>query len=374
MNICIVTQRVMKGDGQGRVNYEVTWEALRRGYCVTLLASQIAPELEQQPQVSWVPISVKQVPTQLLQDLVFSSQSDNWLKQQRSQFDLVKVNGCITRAKADVNAVHFVHSAWLKSPMHSWRSPRDLYGTYQWLYSALNASWERQAFRKATSLVAVSEQVRQELLAMDMASEAIRVILNGIDLQEFYPGEGNRSAFGLPEQVPLALFVGDIRTPRKNLETVLRALVQVPTLHLAIVGGTEDSPYPELATNLHLSQRVHFLGQRQDVPDIMRSVDMFVFPSRYETFGLVVLEAMASGLPVITASTTGAAQLVTADCGAVLADPEDTAALIDSLKLLVVDRTRRQQMGASARTIAEGHCWSSTARQYVDLFEELVQC
>lgn len=374
MNICIVTQRVTKGDGQGRVNYEVAWEALRRGHSLILLASQIAPELEQHPQAIWVPIGVKHVPTQLLQDLAFSIQSGSWLKQHRSQFDLVKVNGSITRSKADVNAVHFVHTSWLKSPMHSWHCRRDLNGAYQWLYSALNASWERQAFRKATTVVAVSEQVRQELLAMGVASEAIRVILNGIDLQEFHSGEGNRAAFGLPEQVPFALFVGDIRTPRKNLETVLRALVQVPTLHLAVVGGTEGSPYLKLAAKLHLSQRVHFLGQRQDVPDIMRSADMFVFPSRYETFGLVVLEAMASGLPVITASTTGAAQLITADCGVVLADPEDTAALIDSLKLLVVDRTRRQQMGVSARTIAENHSWSNTARQYIDLFEELVQC
>jgi glycosyltransferase involved in cell wall biosynthesis len=364
----------MKGDGQGRVNYEVTWEAVHRGHCVTLLASQIAPELEQHPQVSWVPISVKQVPTQLLQDVAFSIQSGNWLRQHRSQFALVKVNGCITQSPADVNAVHFVHSTWLQSPMHSWRSRRDLYGAYQWFYTALNASWERQAFRKATMVVAVSEQVKQELLAIGINSKSIRVILNGIDLQEFHPGEGNRSAFGLPEQVPLALFVGDIRTPRKNLETVLHTLVQVPTLHLAIVGSTEGSPYLELATTLKLDRRVHFMGQRQDVPDIMRSVDVFVFPSRYETFGLVVLEAMASGLPVITASTTGAAQLVTVDCGTVLADPEDTAALINSLKPLVVDRTRRQQMGASARTIAEGHSWSSTAQQYVDLFEELVQC
>ena len=50
MNICIVTQRVMKGDGQGRVNYEITWEAVRRGHCVTLLASQIAPDLANTPK------------------------------------------------------------------------------------------------------------------------------------------------------------------------------------------------------------------------------------------------------------------------------------------------------------------------------------
>ena len=110
---------------------------------------------------------------------------------------------------------------------------------------------------------------------------------------------------------------------RKNLDTVLQALVGASGVHLAVVGAREGSPYPALAERLGVADRVHFLGFRRDMAQIMQAVDIFVFPSRYEPFGIVVLEAMASGVPVILAATVGAAEVVTPDCGVVLPDPED---------------------------------------------------
>ena len=110
----------------------------------------------------------------------------------------------------------------------------------------------------------------------------------------------------------------------------------------------------------------------QDVPELMKAADFLVFPSRYEPFGLMVLEAMATGIPVITAATTGAAQLVTADCGVILPDSDDTEALAEALNQLVkCDRQQRQQMGQVARAIAEQHSWANMASNYVNLFEQL---
>lgn len=371
MNLCIVTHNVIKGDGQGRVNYEVAKEAIRRGYHVTLLASRVAPELQQSSQVNWISIPVKGWPTDLLRNLVFALRSADWLRKHRSELDLVKVNGAITWAQGDVNAVHFVHSSWLRSPVHTSRLRRDFYGVYQWLYTALNARWEKEAFRHAKVVVAVSEKVGKELVEIGVPLECIQVILNGVDLQEFSPGDADRSKWGLPRGVTLALFAGDIRIPRKNLDTVLHALVQVPELHLAVAGITEGSPYLQLAASLGLGERVHFLGLRDDVSELMQAVDLLVFPSRYEPFGMVVIEAMASGLPVITASTTGAADLVRPDSGIVLPDSDDTQALAQALSTLASDREGRNRMGKAARAIAEQHSWASMARSYVDLFEEL---
>lgn len=374
MKICIVTHCVIEGDGQGRVNYEVVWEALRQGHQVTLVASDISLELEQHSQVTWLPISVKKVPTELLRNLLFSRKSANWLRQHQGEFDAIEVNGAITSARSDLNAVHFVHSSWLRSPFNLSTQNLSLRGTYQRLYTALNADWEKKAFERAKVVVAVSEKVAQELIAIGVPQDRIRTILNGVDLQEFAPGIVDRQKWGLPEEVPLAIFAGDIRTPRKNLDTVLHSLVQVPQLHLAVVGGTAGSPYPELARSLNLENRVHFLGFRQDVPDLMKAADFLVFPSRYEPFGLVVLEAMATGIPVVTAATTGAAELVTPDCGIVLPDSDDTQALAEALNQLVkCDRQQRQQMGQAARTIAELHSWANMASNYVNLFEELSQ-
>lgn len=374
MKLCIVTHRVMIGDGQGRVNYEVAWEALRRGHCITLLASQIAPELEQHSQVSWVPIAVKKVPTQLLQDLAFSIQSGNWLKQHRSQFDVVKVNGCITQAPADISAVHFVHSSWLRSPVHIWQQQQNLYSAYQWLYTTLNARWEKAAFHQAKVVVAVSEKIKQELIEIGISEKRVVVIVNGVDIEEFHPAPTDRATLGLPDSVPLALFVGDIRSLRKNLDTVLKALVDVPQLYLVVVGDTEKSPYPAMAERLDVQTRVHFMGYRRDVAHIMQAVDLFVFPSRYEACSLVLLEALASGLPVITAMSTGGVEIITPDCGIVLSHPDDTPALVNALHQLTADPHKRQKMGHSARQTAEGHTWTQMASRYLEVFEELSRC
>jgi glycosyltransferase involved in cell wall biosynthesis len=104
----------------------------------------------------------------------------------------------------------------------------------------------------------------------------------------------------------------------------------------------------------------------------MKSVDFLVFPSRYEPFGLVIIEAMASGLPVITASSTGAAHLVTPESGIVLSDSDDVEALTQALQLLTSHRSLRQQMGKAARSVAEQHSWTNMAQTYVNLFEELI--
>jgi glycosyltransferase involved in cell wall biosynthesis len=369
MNLCIVTRNVSKGDGQGRANYEIAWEAIRRTHQVAILSSNLDPELREHSQVNWIYIPVKNWPTQLLSSLVFSWRSSAWLRKHRLEIDLIQACGAVTGAATDINTVHFIHSGWLRSPVHPIRLHQGAYGVYQWLYTVLNAHWEKEAFRQAKVVVAVSEKIEKELIEIGVPKDRIRVILNGVNLQEFAPGSADRSQLGLPERVTLALFVGDIRTPRKNLDTVLNALFQVPALHLAVVGATERSPYPSLAIKLGLDKRVHFLGYRRDVSEIMKAVDLFVLPSRYEACTLVLLEAMATGLPVITAVTAGGAEIVTPDCGVVLSDSEDTQALAKALTKLSSDRHLRNQMGQTSRVIAEQHSWNSKAKRYIDLFE-----
>lgn len=371
MKLCIVTHRVVKGDGQGRVNYEVALEAIRRNYQVTLLASIVDPELRQHSQVNWISIPVKRYPTQLFREMIFSIQSGLWIHQHQREFDLIKVNGAITWARGDVNAVHFVHSSWLRSPVNLSEQHRSLRSTYNWFYTVLNAIWEKKAFAQARAIVAVSQQVERELLEIGVPPERIRVILNGVDLQEFSPGEAKRQTWGLPERVTLALFAGNAQTPRKNLDTVVRALAQVPELHLVVAGTTTGTTYRQLVAALGLSERVHFLEHRFDVPELMKVVDLLVFPSRYEPFGLVVIEAMASGLPVITGATTGAAEIITPECGIVLPEADDIQALAQALSLLASDQGQRCQMGQVARSIAQQYSWTSMAQIYVNLFEEL---
>jgi glycosyltransferase involved in cell wall biosynthesis len=374
VKLAIVTIHVLREDGQARVNYEIARHALQHGASVWLLADRVEPEIEAMG-ARWIPVRPRRRRPNLLKHREFVPLADRALDRlaRDVNLDIVHGNGFSLTRPHHVNTAHFVHSAWRKSPVHIARLRRDLNALYQWTYSTLNARWERLAYERARVVVAVSERVRRDLGEAGVAPERIRVIENGVDPDEFYPGQADRSRLGLPESVPLAFFAGGIRTPLKNLDSVLRALVSVPTLHVAVAGATEGSPYPALAARLGVAGRVHFLGYRRDVPELLRAADLLVFPSRYESFALIVLEAMASGLPVITASTVGAADLVSPDCGIVLPDPNDVAGLAGAMAALVDHPERRASLGRSARAVAERHSWSEMAETYMRLYQEMMQ-
>jgi len=371
MELALVTHKVVIGDGQGRINYEVTHEALRRGHKVTLVSSEVEPELANHSAVTWVRIPVQGFPTELLRNQVFALQSSRWLNQHRDLIDLVLGNGAITWVPVDVNAVHMVHSAWLQSPVHTARVERGPYGWYQWLYTVINATWERRAFEQARMIIAVSDLVRDQICALGVLPNRVRVISNGVQLNEFTPGPRDRRKLGLPDNVPLAIFAGDIRRALKNLDTVLHALTDTPGIHLIVAGSTDNSPYPAMTDRLGLSSRVHFLGFRRDLPELMRAADFFVFPSRYESFSLVLLEAMATGLPVVTARTVGAANLVSPECGVVLEDPNDQHQLAEAMRALAANPEQRLRMGRAGRAVAEMNSFDAMARQYLELLEEM---
>jgi glycosyltransferase involved in cell wall biosynthesis len=197
----------------------------------------------------------------------------------------------------------------------------------------------------------------------------IEVVWNGVDTEQFHPGPADRAAFGLPIGVPMGLFVGDIRTPRKNLDTVLRAMQSVPEMRLAVAGAVERSPYPAMARALGVDERVYFLDKVTAMPLLMRSVDMFVFPSRYEAHPLVLLEAMASGLASVVSGTFGAADFLGGG-GVIVDDPNDADALGAAMKAMANDPARRAAMGAAGRERALAMQWSAMAARYMEIFEE----
>jgi glycosyltransferase involved in cell wall biosynthesis len=366
MHIAIVTHNVIKGDGQGRVNHELTRHFLRQGLEVTLIADTIDESLGDEG-VHWL-----QVPTDALDERIdllkiwrFRRKANRLLHEHGDSFDAILACGAVLTYPHALNAVHFVHGTWLRSPFHSSKVRSGPYAWYQWLVSTLNARWEREAFERADHLIAVSDMVRDELVEIGVPPEDISVIVNGVDIKEFAPGPADRQALGLPVRPVLGLFVGDIQSPIKNLDAVLHAMVDVDALHLAVAGSTERSPYPGLAAQLGIEDRVHFLGFRRDIPDLMRAADFFALPSRRDSCPLVHLEAMASGLPTIVSNRVGTANLV-GEAGFVIDAPDDIQALTRAMRRMVADPEERERMGDQARRTAETLRWERMAEQYAD--------
>lgn len=371
MKMVLVTHSVRENDGQSGVNYEVVRAALRRGWQITLLATFVTPQLLEIPGITWVEISLGRLPTKLLSYQVFALKSYLWLRRHQKEFDIVHVNGFITWAHSDVNAVHFVHNGWLNSGYYPFSFSKGLYSAYQSCFTKLNAILEKKAFANSRMIVAVSDRVSTELRDAGVKTD-IEVIYNGSDIAGFANALSNRNAFNLPTKKFLCLFVGDLRITRKNLETVLQALVSVNDRIELVVGGTiKGSPYPAMAEALGLGKRVHFLGHVNDMKTLMASVDCLVFPSRYDPFALVVLEAMAAGLPVVTSAKVGAAALVR-KCGVVLEDPDDVPGLARAITDIESNLGLRASMHDRAKAEALNYTWELMGEQYVDLYDRLM--
>jgi glycosyltransferase involved in cell wall biosynthesis len=374
LRVAIVTHVVRHNDGQGRVNHEIARAALEEGIAVTLVASHVAPELLEHPLVRWVPVKIGRFwPTNLLRQQVFALKTALWLRTHRHEFDVLHVNGFITWAPADVNTAHFVHTGWANSKYYPFGITKGVWSGYQFVYTRLNALLERWAYRRSRVIAAVSRKVADEIRAIGLTPDnRLDVIYNGVDTRGFAAASGDRAKFKLPHDAFLLLFVGDLRTPRKNLGTVLKALTLLPNhVQIAVAGYLPGSPYPEQARALGIADRVHFLGLVKEMPALMHSVDAFVFPSRYEAMSLSLLEAMAAGLPVVTARTAGGAEIITPECGIVLDDPDDPHKLADAIGRLADHDDTRRAMGVAAAELATGFGWARMAAQYIALYRQI---
>lgn len=156
-----------------------------------------------------------------------------------------------------------------------------------------------------------------------------------------------RRELGLTEQNFLVLSVGELNR-NKNQQVIMRALQMLNDrqIHYLLCGwGEELEHLQQLAREMNLEENVHFLGYRKDVPDILRSVDIFAHPSKREGLGLACLEAMTFGLPLVTSNIQGIADYVDNGVTGYSCAPEDAAAFAQHLKLLCADEQLRKQIG-----------------------------
>ena len=181
-----------------------------------------------------------------------------------------------------------------------------------------------------------------------------------------------RTALGLPQDVPCILFVGnDYR--KKGLDTLLDALTQLPDdLILAVVGNPAHiAEFRALAVSAGLGGRVFFLGSQKMMTSAYQAADCLAHPTREDTFAMVVLEAMAHGLPVVVSGEPfcGIAGLLTHDGNALLlSDPRDARALATQLQALLQSALLRKRLSHQALAFAREHLWPQIALEQEKLY------
>jgi glycosyltransferase involved in cell wall biosynthesis len=231
----------------------------------------------------------------------------------------------------------------------------------------LRTPWQQRAIRVAcklaTGMVVNSLAVGRDMVGLESGSRRrIEVLPNCIDLDEFEsklsPGEIRRELGLSPRSIVIGA-LGNLR-PEKNLETFLLAarsiLDALPSAEFLVIGdGPAADKLKVLAEDLHLSESVHFLGERSDVPDLVGALDILVLSSYSESFPNAVLEAMAMGKPVVSTNVGGIPELVEEGQTGFLVPPRDPTAIADRVLSLCRDSPRRLQMGRAARERVESN-------------------
>jgi glycosyltransferase involved in cell wall biosynthesis len=238
----------------------------------------------------------------------------------------------------------------------------------------------RAAFRlgKATA-VAVGQEVARSFLAC-YGVEPRAVIPNGVDLELFRAaprGQQWKQAHGFSDRDRLVVSVARL-DPQKNplglIGAFQRALGSDPAWHLLLAGkGTLETQAAGEAARLGIAGRVHFLGMRQDVPDLLAACDIFALASHWEGMPVAVIEAMAAGLPVAATATGGLSELVEHGTTGLLSPPGNMTALAESLAVLEGNPRMRESLSRSARERAERFGLHYMVRSYAALFELLAR-
>jgi glycosyltransferase involved in cell wall biosynthesis len=235
------------------------------------------------------------------------------------------------------------------------------------LWELLKLGHNQAAINLCTSTVMVQELDSHGILGTALWQR-------GVDTESYHPSLANeqmreRLSQGHPT-APLLLYVGRLGA-EKEIDRLKPILTAIPQARLAIVG---DGPHREQLQAHFAGTNTHFVGylQGQELASAYASADAFVFPSRTETLGLVLLEAMAAGCPVAAARSGGIPDIVTDGENGYLFDPLDEQGLIVATQKLLADPYQREKLRRQARLEAERWSWSAATQQLQDYYQKVI--
>jgi len=294
--------------------------------------------------------------------------------------------GAILKEKWDVPMLQMFHTLGLMKQRIG-RTAEEREGNYR-------IDGERFVMKTADRIVAATEAERSQLeLLYGVNHQKVTIIPPGVDTHHFYPipQDEAKEAIGISPDDRMALFVGRIE-PLKGVDTLIKAMAIVKKNcktfvcphYLVIIGGDPEGDQDQtpdemqrlqaLCNELGLDEIVLFLGKRgqNTLPYYYSAAEVVVIPSHYESFGIVALEAMACGTPVIASRVGGLAFLVKEGETGYFVPAQDPETLAEKLRLLFVDNDLRARFGKQAAAYAQGFQWEIITKEMADLYEAMM--
>jgi UDP-glucose:(heptosyl)LPS alpha-1,3-glucosyltransferase len=311
-----------------------------------------------------------------LRDLTFAVFTFFMLKKQRKNFDIIQ-----THDKTLYQDICYVadgcHIEWLKQ---RWKRKgisgklSILVNPYHWLVLYI----EREMYRghKFRKIFALSDLVKRDIMEnYSVADRDIDIVYHWVDIDKFHPDNKAsyrkqlREEYAVSDDTFTVLFVGS-GFERKGLKFLIEAAESVPEpVTIFVLGKGSEKKFKGIIKN----QKVIFCGPRKDVHKYYAAADIFVLPSMYEPFGLVYLESLASGIPVIATKSCGASEIIKDGThGFLVSKPEDTEAMAGKIKYLINHRDELENMGKNARILAEAFTSEKRMGKIRELYEEVM--
>lgn len=374
MRIALVVHDYHRQGGHSRYCAELAERFGRFGHEVHVFANRFPPDAPLYPQSAGAGVYFRPVPAfrrSALGTVLSFFLPASWLIARSGPFDIVHAQGFCTLG-ANILTAHICCAAWHAQRVRSghpfdWKErifDATVTRLETWLYS-----------RPKLPAIAISRRVQRDLEQYYRRTAPTFIVPHGVDTAEFdlYSKPlwraRKRAELGLDEHFAV-LWVGDLR---KGFQAAMEAVAACPGQHLLAVSRNDPKVFQAAAKKLGVSDRVHFLPPTQRIAEFYAAADVFLFPTTYDAFGMVVLEAMAMGLPVIVSRDAGAAELIEhTEDGILLNDPLDAKEAAEWLRRLESDKSRARSLGEKAAHKAQSQNWDRVAERTMSLYLEVL--
>ena len=361
--------------GVERIVFECARFLAGRQHEVTVFANEWEADTVQ-PGIRYVRVPQRKTP-------VFAAGQSYFTHSSRlidpRRFDVLNTHGCICPF-GGVMWVQSIQKAWLEVSRRfraawSWSRLRQHINPLHPLLLRLEERHFRQ--RRYRRLIGTTPAIREDLHRLyGVPPEDVTVIPNGFAAEEFNPARRRslrqemRASLGLRPDHVVLLFVAN-ELMRKGYRTLLRALRDLgdPEMRVLVVGRPDRAQVLREASRLGLENQVIAFGSTQDIGRCHAAADLFVLPTQYEAFCLAILEALGSGLPVVTTRVPGARDAIQEGCNGELINPDDAGQLCEILRRLR-DPAIRAGYEARASDSVRDYRWSEVLLRYERLLLE----
>ncbi len=390
MNICLVTRFKFADIGGIPTHiYKLSNYYIKKGHNVFVIntnwygdSNKFYEEVENVKIFNY-PINVKSIPIMKNINNILRSEIGIKKLNKKYDFDIIHTHESGQSITHDVITSHACYKGYIDA-INSLKN-KSIYGKlykFKKLMTPLNRcilEIEKYNYKHSKKIIAVSSIIKRQIICCSgIPKENVVVIPNGVDYNKFRLDKKKREVlrkkYKIDEGENVILFVGN-DFKKKGLEYLIKSLTLIKRKKnkVVVVGKDDPSFYRKLAKKLGIVDKIIFAGFAKNIADYYSMADIFVFPTIYDSFGMVALEAMANSKPVIISKSAGASEIIEGENKIlILENPTNHKEIAEKINILLEDEKIKKRVSKNAIRIAKKYDWKRIAEKTLKVYEEVL--